>query len=386
MTPDEGTPTASGSPSPGKGPSRRVWLGLAAGAAASTFAPIASAAIAADSLDGLARAKGLRFGAAIGVGDLAEPACRQIFEAECGVIVAENQMKWPAVEPAPGVYTFERADQVAGFASKAGLRLRGHNLLWQHPKWLPTWVTAYDFGADPRRAAEQLLSKHIRAECGRYRGRVSSWDVINETIDADTGQMRETVFTHAMGPAVIDFAFHAAREAAPETQLVYNDYMGWEAHSANHRTGVLRLLEGLKARNVPVGALGLQSHIAADPDALGGVRERDWRRFLDEVAAMGFELLITEFDVNDSRLPSDPALRDQGVADAARAYLDLTLSYPQVKQVLTWGVVDHHSWMQSYAPRADGLPERPLIYDDHYRPKPMRQAIADAFRAAPARG
>jgi endo-1,4-beta-xylanase len=36
-------------------------------------------------------------------------------------------------------------------------------------------------------------------------------------------------------------------------------------------------------------------------------------------------------------------------------------------------------------PRADGLPKRPLPYDDDYRPKPLREAIAAALRAAPAR-
>jgi endo-1,4-beta-xylanase len=78
--------------------------------------------------------------------------------------------------------------------------------------------------------------------------------------------------------------------------------------------------------------------------------------------------------------------RDRAVADYARAYLDLMLSYPQVRQVLTWGLVDNHSWLQTRSPRADGLPKRPLIYDAQYRPKPLREAIADAFRAAPNRG
>ncbi|MES1200610.1 MAG: endo-1,4-beta-xylanase, partial [Pseudomonadota bacterium] len=278
-------------------------------------------------------------------------------------------------------FDFAPADRLMGFASGAHIAVRGHNLLWQHPRWLAPWVTAYDFGANPRASAEALLTTHINTICAHFGERVGAWDVINETIDEHTGVLRETVLTRAMGPEVIDFCFHTARAAAPHAQLVYNDYMDWEAGSAAHRAGVLRLLHELKARNVPVDALGLQSHLHAG----GAPDERAWRAFLDEVTGMGYGLLITEFDVADRALPADIAVRDQGVADCARRYLDLTLSYTQVKDVLTWGVVDHHSWLQRFSPRTDGLPERPLPWDEHYAPKPMYEAIAAAFRAAPAR-
>ena len=61
--------------------------------------------------------------------------------------------------------------------------------------------------------------------------------------------------------AVIDLAFHTAREQLPTGELVYNDYMSWEPDHANHCNAVLRLLEGFRRRNVPVDALGIQSHI-----------------------------------------------------------------------------------------------------------------------------
>jgi endo-1,4-beta-xylanase len=70
------------------------------------------------------------------------------------------------------------------------------------------------------------------------------------------------------------------------------------------------------------------------------------------------------------------------VADYARAYLDLTLSYPQVQQVLSWGLVDTYSWLQTETARADGLPERPTLYDGDYRAKPLREAMAAAFNGA----
>jgi endo-1,4-beta-xylanase len=170
---------------------------------------------------------------------------------------------------------------------------------------------------------------------------------------------------------------------------VYNDYMSWETYSAKHRNGVLRFLEATKKRGVPIDALGLQSHIGANNNLaskeFGTPQEREWRRFLDEVTGMGYALLITEFDVNDDGLPDDIATRDKAIADYAHAYLDVTLSYKQMGHLLTWGLADHHSWLQSRFPRPNGIPKRPLPYDTNYQPKPLREAIAAAFRSAPTR-
>ena len=177
-------------------------------------------------------------------------------------------------------------------------------------------------------------------------------------------------------------------QALPDAQLVYNDYMSWENGSAAHRTGVLRLLERFRNNGTPVDALGLQSHISPGSvaDASNFVQqERAWRSFLDEVVAMDYALLITELDVHDRTLPADAAVRDAATAAYLRGYLDVTLSYPQLRDVLVWGMVDHYSWLQSRWPREDNLPKRANLYDADFQPKPMREAMAAAFAAAPAR-
>jgi endo-1,4-beta-xylanase len=203
--------------------------------------------------------------------------------------------------------------------------------------------------------------------------------------------MRETAFSRAMGSAeaVVDLAFRTAREAAPRAQLVYNDYMSWEPWNEVHRTGVLRLLEGFRRRGVPVDALGIQGHIGtenSDESAGFGTRqEAEWRRFLDEVVAMDYRLLITEFDVHDKGLPADVAVRDRAVADYARAYLDLMLGYPQLGDILAWGMSDRYSWLQDRWLRPDGLRKRCTPYDEEFRPKPLHAAIAAALVGASSR-
>jgi len=150
--------------------------------------------------------------------------------------------------------------------------------------------------------------------------------------------------------------------------------------------GVLRLLEGFRRRGTPVDTLGIQSHIRIlkDLPIAQIVRESEgpWRRFLDEVVAMGYRLVITEFDVNDKRAPDDIVIRDRMVADYSRAYLDLMLSYPQLGDVLAWGMVDRYSWLTGFDPRHDRSIKRGTPYDSDYRPKPLRNAIAESLRGA----
>jgi len=372
--------------------SRRDFIALAAAAAAASRAPATDASPlpagsrgGEESLDAIARRRGMRFGSAMAFYQLSDPGYCRLMRTQCGIMVTENELKWPQIEPGPGAFTFEHGDALARFAADDRLLLRGHNLLWQKSKYLPDWVRNFPLGPNPKATLERLLRDRVTREIAHY-PQVVSWDVVNETIDTDTGAVRDTLFTRHLGPHAIDLCYHAARAAAPHAQLVYNDYMSWDSTSEVHRNGVLRFLEALRKRKVPVDALGLQSHIGAKNDqAHAKPQETAWRRFLDEVTGMGYGLLITELDVNDGGLPTDPTRRDRMLADYARHYLDITLSYRQLKYVLTWGLVDKDSWLQRLTPRADGTPKRPLPFDSDYRPKALYFAMAEAFRTAPIR-
>jgi endo-1,4-beta-xylanase len=369
---------------------RSLLAGAAATLAAAPMTSLVQAGAAPPAaLKDLAAAKGLIFGSAVNARQVhSDLQYRQVLERDCGALVCENETKWVALRPDAATFDFTDADVIAAYASAHDMALRGHTLLWHHPQWFPDWLTRYDFGARPAAEAERILTGHIQRVCAHY-PQVFSWDVVNETVDADTGELRETSLSGAMGQDVLDLAFHTAREAAPHAQLVYNDYMSWEAGHEKHRAGVLRLLEGFKARGVPIDALGVQSHIGSgnSDDSVGfdTAQEREWRRFLDEVVGLGLDLMITEFDVHDKNLPEDIPTRDTAVADLGKRYLDLMLGYEQTRAVLCWGMVDRHSWLQGNWPRGDRLPKRPTPYDADYRPKPLRTAIADALAAAPVR-
>lgn len=349
-----------------------------------------------DSLHQLAKAKGMRFGSAVGAGRSVSGSFRNIdyaslLKRDCGILVAENEMKWQSLRPDPLSFNFAPFDEMLAFAEKNNMAMRGHTLMWHRPQWQPNWLETYDFGTNPATEAARLLTTHITTVTDRYRGRILSYDVVNETVMEDS-TLAQTAISRAIGgtETLVDLAFRTARAQLPDAQLVYNDYMSWEPGNEKHRAGVLKLLEGFKARGVPVDALGIQSHIRIDTydpsTGTGPKQEREWRKFLDEVVSMDYDLLITEFDVNDQALLADITSRDRSVADFAKAYFEVMLSYRQLKDVLAWGMCDPYSWLQEFKPlRADGLAKRGCPYDAEFKPKLLHSKLAAAFQAAPAR-
>ena len=374
-----------------------IASGLAAGAAA--WAPAVLAETASDSLAALAARSGRRFGSAVAWGkagadrgSFANPRYAAILERECSLLVPENELKWQWTRPAADRFDFRQMDAIADYAGSHDFGLRGHTLLWFPQKWYPKWLVGHDFGPRPAAAAEAMLREHVQTVCRRYGARIYSYDVVNEAIQPETGEIRDTVLTKALGgEATLDLMFHTARAEAPKAELVYNDYMSWERNrdDETHIRGVLKLLEGFRKRGTPVDTFGVQSHIRLlKPLTVAEiVRESEgpWRRFLDEVVGMGYKLVITEFDVNDRMAPADIVTRDRMVADYARAYLDLMLSYPQLRDILAWGMVDRYSWLNGFDPRADKQRKRGTPYDANFQPKPLRDAVASAFVSATVR-
>ena len=378
-------------------PSRRrvlaggVAAGLAGGVAAGLAGVLAEPgdAAASSALRRLAAAKGLVYGTTISAAQIdSDPAFVALVLQQSGLVVPENDMKWQDMNRgAPGDDDFGPADTVVDFAVGNRLVLRGHNLLWYYRT--PSWF----FHLPSRAAKEQAVVTRIRTLVGRYRGKVSSWDVVNEPIEPKDGRpdgLRKAVFLDALGPGYLDLAYRTARDADPAARLVVNEYdIELDAPEQDRRRAALvAVLRGMRARGTPVDAVGIEGHLRAKGGPPLSVAKL--RRFLAEIADLGLEIQITELDVTDEAAPADIARRDRLVADTYRRFLDAGLVEPAVKMVVTWGLSDRHSWIvrKETNPvrwRKDGLPSRPLPFDAELRPKPAFAAIAGAFEKASPR-
>jgi endo-1,4-beta-xylanase len=373
-------------------PGRRRFLaaGLAAlGAGMLRLRGSPSLAAETATLRKLAAQKGLVYGTTISAAQITgDRPFLDLVRQEAGLVVAENEMKWQVMNRgAPGDDDYGPADTIAAFAAANSMVLRGHNLLWYHRA--PSWFFDLPSAQDQERAAIE----HIEQLTGRYRGRIHSWDVVNEPIEPKDGRpdgLRTAVFLETLGPGYLDLAYRTARQGDPGARLVVNEY-DIELDSPEQearRVALLHLLERMQRSGTPVDAVGIQAHLtAAGGPPFSATR---LRRFLADIASLGLTIQITELDVTDENAPADVAVRDGLVADTYRRFLDAALDEPAVKMVVTWGLSDRHSWIvrrETYQAkwRTDDALSRPLPFDADLEAKRAFDAIAGAFAHAPQR-
>lgn len=329
----------------------------------------------------LAARKNLLVGSAVSYAELQQVAFTNLLAAQASIVVSENDMKWQRIHPEPDRFDFARADALLSFAMQHGQKLRGHNLCWheQMPNWFSQVTTPENAG--------YLLRRHISEVAGHFAGQIHSWDVVNEAVHVEDGRpdgLRNSKWLQLLGPDYLAIAYRAAAKADPKALLTYNDYdieQDGPKFDAK-RKAVLRLLIWMRQEKIPIQALGLQSHLRAAAKLPGWTA---LHQFMTAVEKLDFQIFITELDVNDSDLGPDIEQRDRLVADLYRDYLANVPQHKAVKAVLTWGLTDRDSWLNSLSRRRGERLRRPLPFDSELEPKPAFQAEIDAILAASAR-
>jgi len=328
-----------------------------------------------------------------------------LVKTQYNTIVNENDLKPILIHPNPGPdgYNFGPADAFVKFGMDNHMYITGHTLLWhsQVPNWFfegtakegedaPVETPATPpaggrrrFGrrriTGPLATRDELIERmrdHIHTVVGRYKGKIKVWDVVNEAL-ADRGDdtLRSTYWTQIIGPDFIAMAFKFAHEADPDAILRYNDY-GLENPAKRER--LKELIKELKDQNIPVHAIGTQTHINVSTTF-----ETMDETFKD-LASIGLPVHITELDMNVARrgqrntnadIANSAARTQGGVVDEAeqrqaKAYADLFRAIMKhkdsISMVVFWGVNDAVSWLR----RA-----RPLLFDGDNQPKPAFDAV-----------
>lgn len=375
---------------PGDGVDRRALLlsGLAVSGAimATPLFPREQPAITSKGSDGLrARAdrKGLLCGTAVSYEILTgDKRIRDNLIEDCNIIVPENELKWSRIQPSrTGPFAYRNAQVIHDFASLHNIAVRGTCLHWWNAQ--PAWAKAYIPTLSAAQAGD-FLQNYVRKVAGDWKGRLVHWDVTNEEIDGK-GNLIDTLFAPILGEHYIDLCFNAVRDTDPDTLRCYNiNYVEQDTrYEDGMRSSVLRQLERLLHRGVPIQCVGIQSHLTT----MTGFTEMRYRAFLDEITAMGLKLLVTEFDVSDRGTIGSVAVRDAATAALGKAYLDIMFSYPGCLGLLSWGPTDKYHWLRRVPEkqRSDRLPLRAAPLDDEFRRKPLWHAIAAAIDAAAPR-
>jgi endo-1,4-beta-xylanase len=352
--------------------------------------PGAGAAQAEESLARAAARNGRFYGAAARIdqirsdGELGAAILR-----ECATMTPELELKWAAVEPQRGAALLGPVDELIAFARANGLAVHGHTLLWHRS--VPAWAV----GALRERRDWTPVRSHISSMMTRYGDAIERWDVVNEPIE--TGRradgLRQSVFLEAFGPDYIRRALEEARAVAPRARLMVNEY-GLEYDTPlerERRHRFLGLLARLRLAGAPLDGVGIQGHLDL---AKGPFSEKAFAAFLQDIADLGLEIVISELDVKEHDYGAPAAERDRRVAAAVTRYLDVAFAQRAVKGLVTWGLSDRYSWLEvtpEDLERHAGLWKdgdgpglnRGLPLDAAMRPKPMHEAIRAAFRRQP---
>lgn len=306
-------------------------------------------------------------GASLGYKELKNNAAYgAIVQQEMSSVTLENAQKWKAIHPEAKRFDFTEADYIVDWALKNGKRVHGHTLLWH--SYNPGWLKTFEGN---NAAWDSLMKTHIQTVVRHFKGRVSSWDVVNEAF-TDDGKLRNvesvakesSIWRQKVGPDYIEKAFHYAREADPDVLLFYNDF--GQENFPKKQLAILTMVADFKRRNVPIDGLGLQFHM--------GISKSDTAilQAITTTAISGLKVHISELDIlasdwkKDSTLQYTDALQQkhadkfQFIAETYRKYVPAVQQYG----ITTWNVGDTDSWITKM-----GYTDWPLFFDKNYQPK-----------------
>lgn len=320
-------------------------------------------------------------GVAINHRNLNHPEELELVKKNFNSITAENEMKPVSVQPQEGVFTWGKADSIADFCRKNGLKMRGHCLCWhaQFTDWMFTDKKGKEVSKE---VFYERLRKHIHTVVNRYKDVVYAWDVVNEAIadgpDTISCPYRITRHYRLCGDEFIVRAFEYAHEADPKALLFYNDYSTVDPAK---RDRIVNMLRKLRQQGAPIHGLGMQAHYNIYwPDrALLETAIEAFSRVVDVIH-------ITEMDVRASHEHGGQLTFSQGtslVPDSVtlsrfdRQYRMLFEVFRRhsnlIRNVTFWNLSDNDSWI--------GAANYPLLFDKEYRPKPTYFSVRDLGRS-----
>ncbi|MBW8735759.1 MAG: endo-1,4-beta-xylanase, partial [Streptomyces turgidiscabies] len=325
---------------------KAVAIGLSAAAVIGGVVTLLPSSAGAATLGAQAAPSGRYFGTAVAAGRLGDSTYTQLADREFNMITPENEMKWDAVEPSRGNFTFNAADQIVSHATAHGQRMRGHTLVWHSQ--LPSWVSSI---TDPG-TLRSVMNNHITTEMTHFKGKIYAWDVVNEAFaDGAGGQHRSSVFQNVLGNGFIEEAFRTARSVDPSAKLCYNDY-NIENWTDAKTQGVFTMVKDFKSRGVPIDCVGFQSHFG-----IGGP-PASFKTTLSNFAALGVDVQITELDIA------------QAAPTAYATAVNACLSVTRCTGITVWGIRDSDSWRAG---------ENPLLFDNNGNPKAAYTAVINAL-------
>jgi GH35 family endo-1,4-beta-xylanase len=230
-------------------------------------------------------------------------------------ITPENEGKWASVEATRDVYNWSGLDRAYNFAMANNIPFKQHTFIWgnQSPGWINTLSAS-------EQAAE--IEEWIRDYCARYPN-TAMIDVVNE---ATPGHAPAAYAQNAFGNNWIIRSFQLARQYCPNAILILNDYnvLSWDTDA------FIRMATPAVNAGV-VDALGAQGH-GLEGQSLSSIQNK-----LNQVAALGLPIYISEYDVARTN--------DQEQLQIMQTQFPVFYNHPSVAGITLWGYVVGSTWV-----------------------------------------
>jgi len=330
-----------------------------------------------------------KLGESILIGNIIKPEYMsgpyfRLIKTHCDIVTPENALKPEYIAPAAkgGDYRWNTpqkpgssgADHMVDSMIENNIKVHGHVLVWheQTPPWM--WEGS-------KEDVKANMIQYIQDVLGHFKGRVQSWDVVNEAVRnylpsvGDWKQalsMDDNPWYAALGADYIELAYRAARRADPDITLYYNE-RGLDDQTKAEV--VCRMIQDINSKYKAEGntrnlieGIGIESHYFPYNLNVEGIEntEKTIEKFID----IGVEIAISELDI--SMVDFDPIynvdksslLPNTDAQVQANMYVSLFKLYRKYKQhikrVSLWGLDDKTSWQSK---------GNPCLFDKNLNPK-----------------
>lgn len=323
-------------------------------------------------------------GTALSAGQIEVKSAKEdsLIRKEFNAITAENIMKSMYIHPQKDKYDFALADKFVAYGEKNKMFVHGHTLIWhsQLAPWMEKIADSTEMKA--------FMADHINTIVSKYKGKIGSWDVVNEALNED-GTLRQSVFLKTLGEKYLIDAFKLAAKADPKAELYYNDY---NIEEPAKRAGAIALIKKIKAAGGKVDGVGIQGHWRLNSPSLEEIEKS-----ILEYSALGIKVAFTELDItvlpnpwdlkgadinqkfegNEKMNPYPKALPDSiqnKLAERYEGIFKLFLKHKdKISRVTFWGVHDGQSWLNDWPIK--GRTNYPLPFDADLKHKKAYNSI-----------
>jgi endo-1,4-beta-xylanase len=295
---------------------------------------------------------------------------------EFNSITPENCMKSMFIHPEKEKYDFKMTDKYVAFGEKNKMFIHGHTLIWQNQ--IAPWLEQIKDST----AMAEAMTNHISTIVGNYKGRINSWDVVNESFNED-GTLRDNVFFKTYGKDYLNFAFQLAAKADPKAVLYYNDF---NLCKPEKRNGAIALIKDLQKNGTKIDGIGEQAHWTLTSPTIDEIE----KTILD-FSSLGVKVAFSELDITvlpnpvdmsgpeaNKKLEGDLKMNPyaKGLPDSIQTQLTaryeaifkLFLKHKdKISRVTFWGVNDRQSWLNDWPIK--GRTNYPLLFDRASKPK-----------------